>query len=198
MGIEEPQYTILNSAKDYEVRQYGPVLVAETKVEATFDQAGNMAFRILADFIFGKNSSRTEISMTAPVTQESGARSEQTSDSKSEKIAMTAPVTQIKEKSEFKEEYVIQFTMPKKYTLETLPRPLDDRVKIREIPPRKLAVFSYSGSWSEQKYNSKLKDFQTALERDNLKLRGTPQFARFNSPFSLWFLRRNEIWIEVN
>lgn len=199
MGIEEPEYKVLEKLKDYEIREYGPTLVAETKVEASFDQAGNRAFRILADFIFGKNSAQAEISMTAPVSQQSpGEVSESKSDSsKSEKIAMTAPVSQIKDNSSSREEYLIQFTMPKKYTLETLPRPLDERVLIRQVPAKKVAVYSYSGSWSEKKYKRKLSEFRSALEQDQREIVGEPIFARFNSPFSLWFLRRNEIWIEI-
>ena len=199
MGIEEPDFTVVSSEKNYQVRQYGPVLVAETKVKASFDKAGNAAFRVLADFIFGKNSNQTEISMTAPVTQENGALSGKQDPGKPEKIEMTAPVTQSETKSQEGEEYVIQFTMPKKYTLQTLPRPLDARVQIRELPARKIAVYSYSGSWSEQRYKSKLKEFLETLDQDQISIKKTPPvFARFNSPFSLWFLRRNEIWIEVN
>jgi hypothetical protein len=182
MAIEEPAYQIVTKNDRYEIREYKETLIAVTEVESAFDDAGNKAFRILANFIFGNNISKTEIAMTAPVTQQ-----------KSEKIAMTAPVTQEQKDGKF----VVSFTMPSKYNLETLPQPQDKRVQIRLLPVRKIAVFSYSGSWSEKKYSEKLEDFKNLLNSDGVKTKGDPVFARFNSPWTLWFLRRNEIWIEI-
>ncbi len=121
--------------------------------------------------------------MTAPVNQQVA----------SEKIEMTAPVTQTKGTSGF----LVQFTMPKKYTLETLPIPDDSRVHLRKLAARKVAVYKYSGSWSESRYIKKLANFKADLKTDNIKTLGEPTLARYNSPFQLWFLRRNEIWIEV-
>jgi len=106
---------------------------------------------------------------------------------------MTAPVTQTKGPSGF----LVQFTMPKKYTLETLPTPDDSRVLLRQLPARKIAVYRYSGSWSESRYNEKLANFRDELKGNGVITTGEPVLARFNSPFQLWFLRRNEIWIEV-
>ncbi|MFZ4403330.1 MAG: SOUL family heme-binding protein [Pseudobdellovibrionaceae bacterium] len=183
MAIEEPDYTVESKGANYELRSYGPILVAETKVEADFENAGNQAFRILAGYIFGANKSKTKIAMTAPVNQEVA----------SEKIEMTAPVTQIKGPSGF----LVQFTMPKKYTMETLPIPNDSRVLLRQLPARKIAVYSYSGSWSESRYNDKLASFKEELKRDGVVTVGEPVLARYNSPFQIWFLRRNEIWVEV-
>lgn len=183
MAIEEPAFTIASKAAHYEIRNYGAIVVAETKVDANFGDAGNQAFRILAGYIFGENKSKTKIAMTAPVSQKAA----------SEKIEMTAPVTQTKSDSGF----IVQFTMPKTYTLETLPTPNDARVQLRQLPAKKVAVFSYSGSWSESRYSQKLAEFNQELKKDNIKIIGEPTLARFNSPFQLWFLRRNEIWIEV-
>jgi hypothetical protein len=183
MAIEEPAYTVESKASQYEIRKYGPIVVAETKIESDFENAGNQAFRILAGYIFGGNKSKTKIAMTAPVTQEVA----------SEKIAMTAPVTQTKEPTGF----VVQFTMPEKYTLETLPTPDDSRVILRQLPARRVAVYTYSGSWSESRYAEKLSNFKLELKNDKVTSIGEPTLARYNSPFALWFLRRNEIWLEV-
>lgn len=179
MAIEEPDYTVISKSSEYQVRKYGPIVVAETKVDADFENAGNLAFKILAGYIFGANHSKTKITMTAPVNQE--------------KIKMTAPVTQTSDSTG----YLVQFTMPKQYTLESLPVPNDSRVELKLVPPREVAVFSYSGSWSESRYQTKLAEFKGALKRDSLRTKGAPVLARFNSPFQLWFLRRNEIWIEI-
>lgn len=183
MAIEEPEYTVESKSTPYEIRKYGPIIVAETKIESDFENAGNQAFRILAAYIFGANKSKTKIAMTAPVNQEAV----------SEKIEMTAPVTQTKGSSGF----LVQFTMPKSYSLENLPTPDDARVELRELPARKVAVFSYSGSWSESRYLEKLASFKVELEKNQVESVGEPVLARYNSPFQLWFLRRNEIWIEV-
>ena len=183
MATEEPKFAVEIKKDEYEIRKYGATLVAETEVEAEFDDAGNRAFRILADYIFGKNKTKTKIDMTAPVSQTS----------KSEKIEMTAPVSLSKAERGFR----VQFTMPSSFTMATLPEPIDPRVQLREIPERRVAVLRYSGSWSQTRYEGKLKTLKEALAADGVKTIGEPIFARFNSPFQIWFLRRNEIWIEV-
>jgi hypothetical protein len=185
MAIEEPSYSVVSKTESYEIRKYGSIIVAETKVDADFEDAGSQAFRILAGYIFGGNKSKTKIAMTAPVNQASEATSE--------KIAMTAPVSLSKSSNGF----LVQFTMPKEYTLETLPIPNDARVELRQMPARTVAVFTYSGFWSESRYLEKLEEFQKALKKNAVHTKGVPEFARYNSPFQLWFLRRNEIWIEV-
>ncbi len=194
MAIEEPEFQIVSKTEDYEVRRYGAVLVAETKVDASFEDAGNKAFRILADYIFGGNKSKTKIAMTAPVNQTANQTVNQSASAASEKIAMTALVSQ----SKISSGYLVQFTMPKTYTLETLPTPNDARVELRSIPARTVAVYSYSGSWSEERYQNKLATFLEALKKNGVQPVGEPVLARFNSPFQLWFLRRNEIWLEIS
>lgn len=186
MAIEEPKFSIEATHDSYEIRVYQPMIVAETQISATFDDAGNQAFRILADYIFGNNTSRTKIDMTAPVNQVQNQAT-------SEKIDMTAPVSQTSVENGF----LIQFTMPSRFTMETLPRPNDPRVQIRELPSKRVAVLKYSGSWSEKRFQRKREEFVTALAKDGVQTIGNPSFARYNSPFQLWFLRRNEIWIEI-
>lgn len=183
MAIEEPKYSVEKKTEAYEIRKYGAVIIAETKIEASFDSAGNQAFRVLADYIFGNNKSKEKIAMTAPVSQQPA----------SEKIAMTIPVVQAKNADKF----LVQFTMPASYTMETLPVPNDPRVQVRLVPERRIVAYTYSGSWSEERYNEKLKVFREALEKDGVVITGEPEFARFNSPLSLWFLRRNEIWYNI-
>jgi hypothetical protein len=184
-ALEEPPVRDEIVFKDFVIRNYGPMLVAQTEVEASFNDAGNKAFKILGDYIFGNNISRTKIDMTAPVVQQKN---------EPEKISMTAPV--IQEKS--RQGYFVQFTMPSRFTKENLPEPKDLRVAIVEVPARQVAVYSYSGSWSQKRFDEKLTDFRFALERERIQTKGEPLFARFNSPWQLWFLRRNEIWLELS
>lgn len=184
MAIEEPDYEIERSTADYELRRYPPLLVATTTVTASAAEAGNRAFPILAKYIFGDNRARASIEMTAPVTQ-----------THAEKIAMTAPVTQ--QRGNAQDAHVVSFVMPARYTLDTLPVPNDARVSVEEMPARLVAARRYRGTWSQSRYESELARLRAALERDGIRTVGEPVFARYNSPFSLPPLRRNEVWIEV-
>ena len=184
MSVSEPKYKVESENDQYEIRSYEPVIVAETLIDGSFDEAGSKAFGILADYIFGRNKAKQSIEMTSPMVQQN----------LSEKIAMTAPVSQIKDHRG----HLVQFTMPSSYTMETLPEPLDPRVTLKLVETRTVAVYSYSGSWSESRYNNKLAEFRLELEKNKISTKGEPIFARYNSPFQLWFLRRNEIWLEVS
>jgi len=183
VGIEKAKYQVIEKEGKFEVRQYQPQIVAETVVESDFDEAGNMAFRRLFNYISGENRSKKKIAMTAPVSQETG----------SQKIAMTAPVNQ--RKSEGK--YVVSFLMPSKYTIEALPEPLDSSVRLREIPARKVAAIRYSGTWSQKRYEAKKALLEEFIKNRGLRITGEDIFARYDPPFQLWFLRRNEVLFEV-
>ena len=188
MAIEEPEYELLESFEDFEVRRYAPYLVAEVDVDGDFSEAGNDAFRILADYIFGNNSSATKMAMTAPVE----ARKAESG----EKMAMTAPVTATK--TDDSKLTTFAFVMERKYTLATLPVPNDDRVRIRLMPARVMAVRRYSGRWTEANYGRHETTLRAALDDAGIVFSGEPILARYNSPFSLPMMRRNEVMIEVS
>ena len=166
----------------FELRRHAPHLVAETVVNAAAGEAGNKGFRILAAYIFGQNKGARKIEMTAPVSQTAS------------QIAMTAPVAQMAGATG----YVIQFAMPPEWTLETLPEPLDARVTLREMPARELAVISYSGTWSQERYEEQLTMLRDAMAYEGLAAHGEPVWARYDPPWKPWFLRHNEIWLEVD
>lgn len=189
MAIEEPQYEVLGSTDDYEVRRYDSYIVAETDVEGTYKTAGNKAFRILAGYIFGDNQASEKMAMTAPV--ESRPADE------SVKMKMTAPVASSPSEREAGF-YTYSFVMENKYSLETLPIPNDPRIRIRVIPERTIAVHRYSGSWSESNYAKHERMLLDALAEDKVSTRGAPVSARYNAPFTPWFMRRNEIMVEID
>ena len=182
-SYEEPKYELLKSYSPFEVRQYGGYLEASVTVDSSFDKAGSEAFPILFDYISGENLSQQEINMTAPVIQES----------EGVKIKMTARVTQESDGGTYR----VAFVMPSKWTLETLPKPTDSRIMIEEKAPSKVAVIGYSGTWSTSNYDEHLAQLQDWIKKENLSPLSSPVWARYNSPFSLWFMRRNEIQIEV-
>lgn len=180
VALESPDYRVVETLGDVEIREYQPYLVAETEVDGSLEDAGNRGFRILAKFIFGANEGKTKVEMTAPVTQ---------AKSKSEKISMTAPVTQTRTG----ERFTIRFMMPSEYTKETLPEPTDPRIRIREVPARRLAALRYSGTWSKSNYDKHLRELLDTLRRHGYRAVGEPVWARYDPPFKPWFLRRNEI-----
>jgi len=194
MAIEEPEYELIAECEDYEVRRYAPYIVAETVVSADFDRAGAAAFRILAGYIFGNNRSiRPSVEIAAHsdtgVSEATGT---------SEKMAMTAPVFSAALEAAPTENYLYAFVMPAGYTLENLPLPLDSRVSIREVPGRTVAVRRYSGRWHEKGFLSNAAILRKALERDGLTALGAPMFARYNAPYVPWFMRRNEVMLEIS
>lgn len=188
MAIEEPGYEVLASTDDYEVRRYDAYIIAETDVEGTYKTAGNKAFRILAGYIFGDNQASEKMAMTAPV----GSRPADDS----VKMNMTAPVTSTSG-NEDTGSYTYSFVMEKKYSLDTLPAPNDPRVRLRVVPERTVAVHRYSGTWSEDNYLKHERLLLDALAGDGVSTRGAPISARYNAPFTPWFMRRNEVMIEV-
>lgn len=182
-AIESPDYSVVRETKTFQIRQYSPYCVAEVVINASATEAGTKAFPILAGYIFGKNKTKQKMDMTAPVIQKA----------ESIKMDMTAPVMQVAGEGG----YVVQFVMPKKYTLETLPEPEDSRVKLRQVPGKKVAVIKYSGTWSQKNYDQHLQMLKSALEQEGIVTRGEPIYSRYNPPFTPWFMRTNEIWFEI-
>jgi effector-binding domain-containing protein len=88
--------------------------------------------------------------------------------------------------------------MPASYTLETLPMPVDQKVSLRQVPARRLAAVRYSGTWSKKNYLRYMQELESWINDEGLTIVGEPIWARYNPPFTLWFLRRNEILIPVD
>jgi hypothetical protein len=180
-AIEEPKFNVVHQYADFEIRDYPPYLVAETIVSGGFEGAGNKGFELLFDYISGKNSAHSSITMTAPVIQAE------------QKIEMAAPVLQSAGAGSF----AIKFVMPSSWTIRTLPVPNDKRVVIQEVPPARFAVIRYSGFWSEDNYRTHLEELRAAIAREHLSATGEPVWARYDPPFMPWFLRRNEILVPI-
>lgn len=183
-AVEEPTYEVLRSFGTVELRQYAPYVVAEVVVQGVDDDAGSQAFPILAGYIFGKNKGEKKFEMTAPVTQTAAPV----------KMAMTAPVTQADAPGGGK---LVQFVLPQGVTLDTAPEPLDPRVQLRQVPAQRWAAIRYSGTWSQANDDEHLALLRVALEKEGVATQGEPVLARYNAPFTPWFLRRNEIWLAL-
>jgi SOUL heme-binding protein len=168
-----------------EIRHYDTYVVAQTLVSADADKAGDQGFRILANYIFGGNRAKQKLAMTAPVMQ--AAQPE------SVKLAMTAPVMQAKSG----QSYLVQFVLPKNITLATAPIPNDTRVALREVAEMNVAVITFSGFWSKANLDKQLSALTSTLAAKQLRWSGEPVYARYNPPWTPWFLRRHEIWLHL-
>ncbi|MEJ2580246.1 MAG: heme-binding protein [Acidobacteriota bacterium] len=183
VATEEPDYEVVASHGDFEVRRYEAMILAETWVESEFEKAGNEAFRRLFAYISGDNTARSKIPMTAPVVQESS----------SEKIAMTAPVLQ----EDHDPGWSVAFVVPAEYSWETAPQPIDPSVSLRLVPARTVAAVRFSGTWDEERFTKRESELRAQLAEHGLKTIGEAFYARYNPPFTPWFMRRNEVMIPV-
>lgn len=185
-ALEEPLFDVVAQFPGFDVRRYAPYITAEVDVTGDLDDAGSEAFDILAGYIFGENESSDTMSMTVPVESRSAQAGV--------KMAMTAPVTTSSAADDI---HTFAFVMERKYSLQTLPRPVDDRIRIRQVPERLVAVRRYSGRWTESNYRQNWEALRAALQEHSIQTTGSPTLARYNTPFSLPFLRRNEVMIEI-
>ena len=183
-AAEEAKYDVVRKDNKFEIRHYAPHILAETIVEGGLEDAGSKAFNRLFRYISGDNRSRVKVDMTTPVSQQSVG----------EKIKMTAPVGQ----QRVREKWAVSFMMPAAFTLETLPEPKDPLIALRQVPARFVAVVRYSGFWSEKGYLRNKSKLESWIQEKGLTIVGDPIWARYNPPYTLWFLRRNEILIPVD
>ena len=182
---EQQPYEVVERYPGFELRRYPAHVVAEVSVRGSFESAGNRAFSALFGYITGQNRSASSIAMTAPVVQELAGP---------EKIAMTAPVVQTETSTG---EHVIAFVLPGSMTAESAPVPTDPQVRIRAVPERLAAVTRYSGRWAESAYRRHLAGLEAATTQAGFVPVGVARFARFDPPFTPWFLRRNEVVQDV-
>jgi hypothetical protein len=183
MPIEEPKFTLAIKDGAFELRDYAATVVAEVTVTGDQQEASRKGFRLLAGYIFGGNRAQAKIAMTAPVTKIANGQ----------KIAMTAPVTQIAGGGD----WLVRFTMPGRYALADLPIPNDPAVTLRALPPARLAVLRFSGLAGEAKVAAMTESLWAMVEARGLVPIGPSSIARYNPPWTPWFLRRNEVMVPV-
>ena len=168
LAVEEPAYRTVLKDGAFEIRDYPALVVAETTASGSQWDAGGEGFRALAGYIFGGNRNQKKIAMTAPV-------------------GMTQTGG----------EWVVRFTMPRGYTLDTLPKPDNARVALREAPPTRFAVLRFSGLAREGTVADRKAELSAWIEKRGLKPTGPATLAQYNPPWTLWFLRRNEVMAPV-
>jgi hypothetical protein len=186
MAIESPRYIVLHKDKKYEIRVYEEFIVAEVEVDGDFSSALQKGFRILANYIFGGNTSKAHINMTVPVTQQYTG---------GEKIEMTAPVTSSPVQEGKK--YIIAFTMPSKYTLENLPEPANKTISFRKVAVHKVVALKFSDNLNSKLASRKAKELETWLNEHKYATKSSFVFAQYNPPWIPGIFRRNEVLANV-
>ena len=181
-NVEQAKYDVFGTHEAIEIRDYAPMIVAEVSVSGDRKKAIGDGFRMIADYIFGNNISSQKVAMTAPVIQQP-----------SEKIAMTAPVPQQGGEGL----WAVQFVMPSDYTMQTLPKPNNPNVILKEIAKKRFAVIRFSGLARANSLAAHTKELEAFILENNLQTVSEPTYAFFNPPWTLPFLRRNEVMIEI-
>lgn len=166
--VEEARYEVEEARDDFELRRYAPRILAETVVQGGFRQSLSDGFRRLFRYITGENQSQQKIEMTAPVGF-----------------------------ADTQEEHVVSFVMPAKYTMETLPLPTDDEVRVTDVPERRVAALCFSGRADERLTEAKRRELFEQLGKRGLRADGEPVLAQYNPPWTPSFLRRNEILVDI-
>ena len=182
-NVEKPDYKVIQSEQNIEIRQYEPMIIAEVEVDGKREDAIRDGFRLIADYIFGNNTVEQNISMTAPVQQK-----------ENQKIAMTSLVQQqLAGKS-----WQISFVMPSKYSMDSLPVPNNNRVRLKKILTKIFVVIEFSGTNSNENVTEHEDQLMSYIEANQINIIGSPKYAFYNAPWTLPFLRRNEVMIEIN
>jgi hypothetical protein len=184
-ATEEPRFSVVGKVGTIEIRNYGARLAADVVVQGDEEDARSNGFRLLADYIFGNNTARQSIAMTAPVSQERA---------RSEKIDMTAPVAQTRDGSGG---WRVRFFMPGQYTLATLPKPNNPAVQIVEVPGETMAVLRFSNSRSAEAIAARTAELLRGLDASSWAVTGPPVTWLYDPPWTLPFFRRNEVAVPV-
>lgn len=183
-NVEQAKYKVVQTHDAIEVRDYAPKIVARTNVSGERKEAINEGFRVIADYIFGNNISSQKVAMTAPVMQQQ----------QSEKISMTAPVMQAGNDNQWQ----VAFVMPDEYTMKTLPKPNNDLVQLVELPTKRFAVIRFTGLAGEKSLQTHTNKLKSYIKSYNLSAISAPAYAFYNPPWTLPFMRHNEVMIEVS
>lgn len=188
-SYEEPSWKSLKKDGKFELRLYPSVVAASVTVpvDNKDSKAMNKAFGMLAGYIFGKNKSKAKIAMTVPVTE---IRKDE-----SEKIAMTVPV--VSARSGSRSDMTMSFYMPSSYKIEDLPEALDKNIQFSVVPSKTYATVRFSGLAGSDSIAANTRELKSFIEKNKLEIVGEPISAYYNPPWTLPFLRRNEVWLEV-
>ncbi|KAK3226855.1 hypothetical protein Dsin_006717 [Dipteronia sinensis] len=191
--IETVKYKVLSRSDQYEIREVESYFIAEVTMpgKTGFDFNGaSQSFNVLAEYLFGKNTTKEKMEMTTPVLTRKAQ-------SDGEKMEMTTPV--ITKRLQDQEKWQMSFVLPAKYGAD-LPLPKDRSVRIKEVLSKVVAVVAFSGFVTDEEVKRRELKLRNALKDDKqfqVKRGASVEVAQYNPPFTLPFTRRNEIALEV-
>ena len=165
---EQQRYSVVETHDDFELRRYEPAVLAEVQVSGGFGSGLTSAFRTLVSYIGGRNGASQKIAMTAPVLEQPGGSAS-----------------------------LVSFVMPAGSTLEAMPDPDDPTVHMREVDEELVAAQRFSGRWSQGGFAQRARELSEAVRASGLTPAGPPRYARYDPPWTPWFMRRNEVLIPV-
>ena len=168
-NVEKPKYQVVSSQANIEIRKYNPMIIALVEVQGERKEAIRGGFKMLADYIFGNNKSKEDIPMTAPVKQQ-----------------------------KFQKNWQISFIMPSEYNMETLPQPNNKNIGLKELPSKKYIVINFSGVILDQNITLHEEKLKKHILENEMHILSPPIYAFYNPPWTLSFMRRNEIMMEIN
>jgi hypothetical protein len=191
MATEEPNYSVTLKDHEFEVREYPALVTAEVTVSGERLEAANDGFRVLAGYIVGGNRRNEKIAMTTPVVQ-----SLERADAEPHQISMVSAQA-VEQGDQRDQRWTIRFVMPAGCSVESLPVPDDARVKLTAIPPTRFAVVRFSGLAHDPDIDHRTTTLTTFAADHDLRTVGPASLARYNPPWTLWFMRRNEVMIPL-
>jgi hypothetical protein len=190
---EQPEYKVLESHENIEIRQYGEQIAVEVVTEGQPKRVLGEGFMILSDYVYGKNIRKRNVDMTDMPEADSDATTA-ASLYRSENIPKTAPFTAFASSGN---KWTTRLFMPSSYSLETLPTPDDKRIKAIEIAPEKFAVLKFSGSGSIESFEKKAIALRKFLAQNKINTIG-PELDAYYGPWTVPFLRHNEVMILIS
>jgi len=171
-GIETPDFNRIKQFKDFELRDYGSIIIAKTTLERDFSQSNSIGFQRVASYIFGGNDKNIKIEMTAPVMTSFNSLNQN--------------------------EQEVSFVMPKKHNLSTLPLSIRKDVKIKQRELGIVAAISFGGWATQEKVDKYIKKLKVLMENEKLKTSNEIIIAQYNSPWIIPPFRKNEILIPLH
>jgi hypothetical protein len=181
--VEEPAYQIIKRDAPFEIRAYPETIVAEVSEAGPRKTAISNGFRAIAGFIFGGNSAGKKIAMTAPVLQEPDS-------------AATTPDQfggSLQNKA-----WKIRFIMPRNWSLQTLPQPVNAAINLHSVTGKRFVVVRYAGLAGDKSLDGQLSRLRRYASEQGLETEGAPVLAFYDPPWTLPFLRRNEIMLALS
>ena len=179
---EQPAHEVLIDDEPFQLRRYAPMLVASVTVTGERSDATDEAFGQLASYIFASDREGEEIEMTTPVTQA---------------VRGSDPMVTLAGAGTDAGRYTVRFTMPARWTRETLPAPANPNIVIEELPAREMAVVTFSGAATDEAVREQGEKLRGFMERQSLLPDGTLEYAYYDPPFTLPPARRNEVMMGV-